>query len=128
VIVSTSTSRAASKDPELWTLRSLLARHRGVAVGLAALILLLVATILLSVMGSKAGAVSDSTSCTQWGTANQARQAAYAKLYVKEHGPLRGGGRSSAQIIAAINSGCARAYGDDVSDSVTVTQAISGHF
>ena len=126
--MSTSTSRAASKDPELWTLRGLLARHRGVALGLAVLIVLLVATILLSVLGSKAGAVSDSTTCTQWGTANQERQAAYAKLYVKEHGPLKGGGGSSSQIIDAINAGCARAYGDDVSDSVTVTQAISGHF
>ena len=128
MIVSTGASRTASRDDELWTLRGLLARHKPVALGLAALILLLVGTILLSVLGSKGGAVSDSTTCTQWGSANQARQAAYAKLYVKEHGPLRGAGRSSSQIIAAINAGCARAYGDDVSDSVTITQAISGRF
>ena len=125
--VSPSASTAASKDVELWSLRSLLARHKTVALGLAVLILLLVATIVLSALGSKAGAVSDSTTCTQWGSANQAQQAAYAKLYVKEHGPLRGGVTSSSSIIDAINTGCARAYGDDVSDSVTVTQAVSGH-
>ena len=128
MIVSTGTSTTASRDDELWTLRGLLTRHKPVALGLAALILLLVGTILLSVLGSKGGAVSDSTTCTQWGSANQARQAAYAKLYVKEHGPLRGAGTSSPRVIAAINAGCARAYGDDVSDSVTIAQAISGRF
>ena len=126
--MSTGTSTTASRDDELWTLRGLLTRHKPVALGLAALILLLVGTILLSVLGSKGGAVSDSTTCTQWGSANQARQAAYAKLYVKEHGPLRGAGTSSSRVIAAINAGCARAYGDDVSDSVTIAQAISGRF
>jgi hypothetical protein len=79
-------------------------------------------------LGPKAGAVSDSTTCTQWGSANQVQQAAYAKLYVKEHGPLRGGATSPSKVIAAINDGCARAYGDDVSDTATVTQAISGNF
>ena len=126
--MGTSASTAASKDAELWTLRSLLARHKRVALGLAALLVLVVATTVLSALGSKAGAVSDSTTCTQWGSANQAQQAAYAKLYVKEHGSLRGGGTSASRIIDAINTGCARAYGDDASDTVTVAQAISDKF
>jgi hypothetical protein len=31
-------------------------------------------------------------------------------------------------VINAINAGCAQAFGEDVSDSVTVVQAISRNF
>jgi hypothetical protein len=127
LIVSTSASTAPAKETE-WTLRGLLVRHKLAALGLAAIIAVMLAMILVAVLGPKAGAVRDSTTCTQWGSSNQARQAAYAKLYVKEHGPLRGGGTSPSKVIAAINYGCTHAYGDDVSDTVTVTQAISGNF
>lgn len=125
--MSTGASTAAAKDSE-FSLRGLLTRHKLVALGLAAVIALMLAMILVAVLGPKAGAVTDSTTCTQWGSSNQSQQAAYGKLYVKEHGPLRGGGSSPSKIVAAINSGCAQAYGDDVSDTVTVRQAISGKF
>ena len=126
--MSTGASTAPANDTESWTLRGLLVRHKLAALGLAAIIAVMLAMILVAVLGPKAGAVRDSTTCTQWGSSNQAQQAAYAKLYVKEHGPLRGGGTSPSKVIAAINYGCTHAYGDDVSDTVTVTQAISGNF
>ena len=125
--MSTGASTAAAKDSE-FSVRVLLARHKLVALGLAAVIALMLAMILVAVLGPKGGAVTDSTTCTQWGSANQAQQAAYGKLYVKEHGPLRGAGSSPSKVIAAINNGCTRAFGDDVSDTVTVQQAISGNF
>ena len=125
--MSTGTSTAAAEDGEFSTFGALM-RHKYVALGLAAVVAFMLAMILVAVFGAKAGAVSDSTTCTQWGSANQVKQATYAKLYVKEHGPLRGGGRSPSDVIAAINDGCTRAYGEDVSDTVTVTQAISGNF
>jgi len=127
VLVSTGTSTAAAKGTDL-SLRGLLARHKLVALGLAAVIALMLAMILVAVLGPKAGAVTDSTTCTQWGSSNQALQAAYGRLYVKEHGGVRGWGSSPSEVIAAINNGCAQAYGDDVSDTVTVRQAISGKF
>jgi hypothetical protein len=127
VLVSTGASTAAAKDSSL-SVRGLLTRHKLVALGLAAVIAFMLAMILIAVLGPKAGAVKDSTTCTQWGSSNQAQQAAYGKLYLKEHGPLRGGGNSPAKVIAAINTGCALAYGDDVSDTATVLQAISGNF
>lgn len=125
--MSTGAPTAAAKDGE-FSVRVLLARHKLVALGLAAIIALMLAMILVAVLGPKAGAVTDSTTCTQWGSSNQAQQAAYGKLYIKEHGPLRGGGSSPSKVIAAINNGCSQAYGDDVSDTVTVRQAISGDF
>ncbi|MGN6171057.1 MAG: hypothetical protein ACTHQQ_23230 [Solirubrobacteraceae bacterium] len=125
--MSTGASTAAAKDGEFSTFRAL-TRHKFVALGLAAVIAVMLSMVLVAVFGPKAGAVSDSTTCTEWGSANQGRQAAYAKLYVKEHGPLRGGGRTPSKVIAAINNGCTQAYGEDVSDTVTVTQAIAGNF
>lgn len=125
--MSTGASTAAAKDSE-FSVRGLLTRHKLVALGLAAIIALMLSMILVAVLGPKGGAVTDSTTCTQWGSSNQAQQAAYGKLYIKEHGPLPGGGRSPSAVIAAINDGCVRAYGDDVSDTVTVRQAISGNF
>lgn len=126
--VSTNASTAAPKDSELWTIRGLLARHKLAAWGLAAVIAVMLAMILVALFGSRAGAVSDATTCSQWGSANFGQQTAYARLYVREHGAPRGGGGSPASVIAEINNGCIRAYGDDVSDTTTVVQAISGNF
>jgi hypothetical protein len=128
VIANTDPSTAVSKPGESWALRELLTRHKWAAVGVSALVALMLAMVLVAVFGAKPGAVTDATSCTQWGSMNQARQAAYARLYVREHGPLRGFGAAPETIITAINDGCARAYADDVSDTVTVVQAISGNF
>jgi hypothetical protein len=87
-----------------------------------------VAFTVASAFGAKGGAVSDTTTCTQWGSANQDRQIAYGRLYLREHGPIQGFEYSPAGVITAINDGCAVAYGDDVGDSTNVVQAISGNF
>jgi hypothetical protein len=126
--VNTGLSTAAPKDGELWTVRGLLARHKLAAVGVVAVIALILAMMLVAVFGSKVGAVSDATTCSQWASANQTQQAAYARLYVREHGTVSGRGSSAANVIAAINRGCIRAYGEDVSDTATVVQAVSGDF
>lgn len=83
---------------------------------------------LVAALGPKAGAVSDATSCSQWGSADQSQQAAYARRYIREHGPLAGGRTSSADVITAINNGCMQAFGEDVDETTSVVQAISGNF
>jgi hypothetical protein len=128
VTVNVTASTRAAKDEELWTVRALLVRHKLAAAGLAAVIAVMLAMILVAVLGSKGGAVSDSTTCSQWSSANESRQAAYARLYVREHGQLPSGDTSPAGVIGAINKGCNLAFGEDVSDTVTVVQAISGRF
>jgi hypothetical protein len=69
-------------------------------------------------------AVTDSTTCTMWGSTNQIQQRAYALLYVREHGPLAGGVHDPAAVIGAINNGCNEAYVSDVEDNATVVQAV----
>lgn len=79
--------------------------------------------------GAKAGAVTDSTTCAQWGSTNVDGQNTYARLYLGEHGPVASGwGPGPAGVIRAINAGCYQAFGEDVSDTATITQAIKRTF
>jgi hypothetical protein len=127
-----STSAPKRRPPvpgtEQWTIRGLVSTHPTAALVAAGLIAILVGTFLFVALGAKAGAVTDGTTCTQWGSANDTRQTAYAELYVREHGPVPRWGSSPAEVIAAINTGCDVAYGDDVADQATVVQAIRGTF
>lgn len=118
-----------AQDTVPWTIRGLIASHKMAALGVAALLAVMVAAIAVAALGAKAGAVTDATTCAQWGSANQGRQNAYATLYVREHGPVAPRwGPAPDGVINAINAGCDQAFGEDVSDSVTVAQAISRNF
>ena len=121
-------ARRTGQDAELWTIRGLIAGHKGAALVVAAGCALMLAIIVVAVFGAKGGGVSDSTTCTQWGSANVVRQDAYARLYVKEHGSVRGAGTSPASVVSAINIACLEAFNEDVSESTTVVQALSGTF
>jgi len=118
-----------AQDAGPWTIRGLIATHKTAALVVAGLCAVMVAMIAVAVLGAKAGAVTDSTTCEQWGSANQNRQDAYATLYVREHGPVSPRwGPAPVGVINAINAGCAQAFGEDVDDSVNVVQAISRNF
>ena len=117
-----------SPDAEPWTVRGLIAAHKGAAFGAAAACALMLAIALVAIFGAKAGAVSDSTTCTSWGSANRDQQSTYARLFIAEHGAVRGVGTSPASVINAINIECLQAYNEDVSDSTTILQAMSGTF
>ncbi len=116
------------QDIQLWTIRGLIAGHKVAASVAAASFALTLAIFLVAVFGAKAGNVSDSTTCSQWGSTNVVRQDAYAKLYIKEHGPVPEAGTSTVKVVSAINIACLEAYNEDVSDSTTVVQALSGAF
>jgi hypothetical protein len=131
-LLSLSTSPSGTRTGnvgEAWSVRRLIAAHKPAALGIAAIIAVMLAMILVAALGAKGGAVSDATTCTQWGSANVNEQSAYARLYVREHGPVSPRwGPAPAGIVKAINAGCAQAFGENVSDSVTVVQAISRNF
>ena len=110
--------------PDDLRLGPLIRRHRWVALSTLGIIVVLLAMLLLAVLGPKAGAVTDKTSCSQWGSTNQTKQATYARLYVREHGPLKSGASSVDAVETAINNGCMAAYGSDEEDTVSVLQSI----
>ena len=112
-----------------WTVRGLIASHKVSSLLAATLCVATVAVFALVFFGPKAGAVTDSTTCAQWGSTNVNRQDAYARLYVREHGPVSPRwGPAPTGVINAINAGCYQAFGEDVSDTATVVQAISRDF
>jgi len=112
-----------------WTIRSLVASHKAAALVIAAVCIGTVAIFLFVALGPKAGAVTDSTTCAQWGSTNVTEQDAYARLYVREHGPVSSRwGPAPTGVVNAINAGCYQAFGEDVSDTATVVQAISRSF
>ncbi len=111
-----------------WTVRGLIAGHRTAALLTAAAFAVMVALIVIAMLGGKQQAVTDATTCTEWGSANVDQQHTYAQLYVREHGSIPRWGTAPAMVIGAINAGCFQAYGDDVDDTTSVVQAISGDF
>jgi hypothetical protein len=113
-----------SYKPEDLRLWALVSRYRWFALATLASVVILLVMLLVAVLGPKAGAVTDSTSCSQWGSANQTRQAAYARRYVREHGVLSNGGTGVAAVESAINNGCMAAYASDEEDTVSVLQSI----
>ena len=129
-MTSTGASRDGGASPGQvdWTLRSLIARHKRVSIGALVVIAAMAAVFVLTIAGPSAGAVTDSTTCSGWGSANQDQQRAYASLYVREHGPLRGGARDAGSVEASINKGCMQAFENDVNDTITVYQAINNQY
>lgn len=109
------------EDLKLWALVS---RYRWFALASLAVVVIIVVMLLVAVLGPKAGAVTDATSCSQWGSTNQTKQAAYARQYVRQHGPLSDGATSVAAVEAAINNGCMAAFASDEEDTVTVLKSI----
>ena len=128
--MSTSTSATqTAADFAPWSVRSLIASHKAASLLIAALLAATVAIFAIVALGPKAGAVTDSTTCAQWGSTNVNEQDAYARLYVSEHGPVSPRwGPAPTGVINAINAGCYQAFGEDVSDTATVVQAVSRSF
>jgi hypothetical protein len=110
-------------------MRALIASHKAASLVIACLCAVTVAAFVLVALGPKAGAVTDNTTCQQWSSTNVNEQDAYARLYVSEHGPVSPRwGPAPVGVINAINAGCYQAFGEDVSDTATVVQAISRSF
>jgi hypothetical protein len=125
---SSSSSSRIDQDIERWTIRGMVAAHKRASLLVAAGCGLMLAMLLLAVLGAKPGRLTDTSTCTQWASTNTVRQKAYAKLYVEEHGAAPLAGTSTAGIVSAITISCLDAYDEDVSDSTTVVQALSGKF
>jgi tetrahydromethanopterin S-methyltransferase subunit F len=108
----------------MWNTRALVAKHKVAALVAGVLLALLLVIVVGGLLTSRPVTVSDSTTCTSWGSTSDTDQLAYARLYVREHGPLAGGVTDPAQVVAAINNGCGEAYVNDVEDNVNVVQAL----
>jgi hypothetical protein len=122
----TDTQLSSQEDQlhERLTLRSLVAQNRKLSLAALAVLVALAAMIVAGAVQSGPWRVSDSTACSTWGSANVSQQTAYARLYVREHGPLPNRARDATSVEDAINLGCAQAFSFDEADAITVLQAI----
>jgi hypothetical protein len=128
--MSTGSSTSQPREGfELWSVRSQISRHKLAALVVAAVCVFTVAILAMTALGAKAGAVTDRTTCDQWGSTNVDGQNAYARLYISEHGHVSPRwGPGTVGVINAINAGCDQAFGEDVDNTATVVQAISRAF
>jgi hypothetical protein len=128
-VTTSSWARQTASSSAPLTIRGLIVSHKAASLVSAGLCAVTVAAFVLVALGPKGGAVTDSTTCAQWGSTNVNGQDAYARLYVREHGPVSPRwGPAPVGVINAINAGCYQAFGEDVSDTATVVQAISRSF
>jgi len=126
VTSGSSAYRPGGTDQKL-TLRGVVATHKLLALAVAASCALLLAMLLFAVLGPKAGAVTDATTCSDWGNATWNQQTAFAQRYAHEHGPVAGH-ITSTDIINLITNECLLASGEDVDDTTTIVQAMTGNF
>ncbi len=118
---------SAGGPPERWeppTLWGLLMAHKRIAAALVVIFAVLLAIILVADLSSRVSRITDSTPCSIWSSANERERAAYAALYVKEHGPLPSGASDAPTVEGVIDDGCTAAYGFDEADTVSVLQSI----
>ena len=120
----TDPAAQAGESSENWTTWGLVSKHKIAAGAGIVLLLLLLVIVVGGLLSAKPVVVSDTTTCTSWGSTNQTQQQDYARLYVREHGPLADGASDPGAVINAINNGCSEAYVNDVEDNVNVVQAI----
>ncbi len=112
-----------------WTIRGLIASHKMVSSVIAALCAVTVAVLLLVTLGPKAGAVTDKHHVRAMGLDKRER-ARRLREAVREgaRSCFPGWGPSPTGVVNAINAGCYQAFGEDVSDTATVVQAIARSF
>lgn len=123
---SSSTPVVDGRPP--WTVRGLIASHKWITLAAVAALAVMVAMILVAALGPKAGAVTDATTCAQWGSASQTQQTAYARRYIRAHPLPASAGETPATVIGAINNNCMTAFSEDVDATTSVVRALSGTF
>jgi hypothetical protein len=92
-----------------------------------ALLLIVIAVFAVPAVSS-GGSLSDSSSCSQWGAATPTQQAAYARLYEREHEAGLSGAVSATNIASAITQACTHAAYLGESDDVSVIAGINHQF
>jgi hypothetical protein len=114
-------------NPEAPSIKAIILRHKAASAAAVAIVLVLVGAMVAAALPSaKAGALSDSSTCSAWSSATGAQQTAYARLYVNER--LGGANRHVGTIKAALNGDCNHAAYLGEADDVSVVAALNHAF
>jgi hypothetical protein len=118
-----------SASPEWPRIRTIVRRHKAATAGAIVVVLVLIGAMVAAALPSaKAGALSDSSTCSAWSAATQAQQSAYAHLYVTEHASSVSGGLAAANVESTINGDCNHAAYLGEADDISIIAALNHAF
>jgi hypothetical protein len=125
----TDAAASGSSAYQSWTLTSVMLRHKRASGGAIAFLLVLVAlTVVTTVASPGREALSDSATCSEWGAATAAQKIAYARVYLKEYGPLANAAPDSDAVETVINNACIRASYLGEADDLSVIAGVRHAF
>jgi hypothetical protein len=102
-------------------------RHKAASAGGIAFLLVVIAVFAATALSS-GGALSDSSSCSQWGAASPSQQAAYSRLYDREYVAAPSQAGDVGSIESAITQDCTKAAYLGESDDVSVIAAVKHQY
>jgi hypothetical protein len=118
-----------SASPERPSVRTIVRRHKAATAGAIAVVLVLLGAMVAAALPSaKAGALTDSSTCSAWSSATQAQRSAYAHLYITEHGSSVSGGLGAANVESTINGDCNHAAYLGEADDISIVAALNHAF
>lgn len=94
-------------DLGLPSLRDLIVRHRIIAGGLIAAVVLVVAATVVTVLQKPSVAtLADASTCSAWSAASRSQRADYARLYIREHPGSRISAYGQSRLQVLIDADC----------------------
>jgi len=104
--------------PDGPSLKKLILAHRRATAGVIAVVVVLVGVMVAAALPSaRALSLSDSSTCSAWGSASQAQRSAYAALYLTEYptSRVRDQDTTEADLTGACNHAAYLGEADDIS-------------
>jgi len=102
-----------------------MSQHKRETAAVIVVVVLLVAfTAASALSSSRASALSDASTCSEWASAGQSQQAAYARLYVTEYRSSR----STGSVESALSSACTHAAYLGEADDISLVAAMNHAF
>ncbi len=112
--------------PDGPSLKTIILRHRRATAAAIVVVVVLIGVMAAAALPSaKAGALADSSSCSQWTSATAAQQSAYAHLYITEH---VSSALSAGNVESAINTDCNHAAYLGEADDISIVAALNHAF
>lgn len=113
--------------PDGPSLKKLILAHKRATGGVIAVVVVLVGVMVAAALPSaRAIALSDSSTCSAWGSASQAQRSAYARVYVTEY--ASSGARDQDTTEADLTSACSHAAYLGEADDISLVAAMNHAF
>jgi hypothetical protein len=118
-----------SSGPEQFSLSALVAGHKRATAAIVVVVVAMIAlTVVPALAGTSSSALSDSATCSQWTTAPSKQQTAYGHLYLQEHRVAPDTDVDADAVTRAISKACVQAAYLGEADDVSLVAAFRHEF